>query len=52
MNKEKRNNVAIINRMALAAVGTLFISACKNGGLTLNVIVFLLIYIAMSITSD
>ena len=52
MNPEKRNDVAILIRIALAAVGTLIISACKNAGLTLNVIVFLLIYVAMSLTSD
>jgi hypothetical protein len=52
MNKEKRNNVAIINRMAIAVVGTFIISACKNAGLTLNIIFFLLIYVALSITSD
>jgi hypothetical protein len=52
MNQVKKNWIAIPTRIALAAIGTFFVAACKNAGLTLNVIVLLLIYIALSMKSD
>jgi uncharacterized membrane protein YGL010W len=52
MNLVKKNKIAIPTRIALAAIVTFFLALCKNAGLTLNVIVLLLIYIALSITLD
>jgi hypothetical protein len=50
MNQVKKNGMATPTRIALAAIGTFFVAAFNNAALTLNVIVLLLIYIALSTT--
>ena len=52
MNIVKKNRIAILARIAFATIGVFFVAAFKNEGLTLNVIVFPLIYIAISIRSN
>jgi len=52
MNQVKKNQITIPIRIALAAIGVFFVAALKNAGLTLNFIIFLLIYIALSVESN
>jgi hypothetical protein len=52
MEGKRKYQLAPQVRLALAIIGTLIVAAFNDGGITLNIMVLLLIFIALSVAQD
>lgn len=52
MEGDRKYQIAPQVRLALAIIGTLIVAAFNDGGITLNIMVLLLIFIALSVAQD